>query len=291
MTVNSGAPGVLIPYTCGELFQGTLDGLPCLVSCPITKYSSARVVASGGSTALPNKARRALDKLTSGQPLAVDLQQSLPPGRGYGTSTADIGSVLFAAAGFLGVDLEPVTATRLAASIEPTDSSLLPGLALLDHLNARVVELLGPPLPITIVVLDPGGEVDSEIYNQVNWKPALQRLRNVHRLAFEMLHQAIITRDVVAFGAAATQSAAAHQNLLPNPFFKHALSLSADTHAVGVCRAHSGTILGLMYASADFDEDSIFKYLQKRLFPQLSFWKTELTGGGPIIKKDKSYGS
>src|SRR5262247_3312810 len=34
---------VALPGTCGELVQGTLDGEPCLISCPIDFYSIAEV--------------------------------------------------------------------------------------------------------------------------------------------------------------------------------------------------------------------------------------------------------
>src|SRR5262249_57479809 len=34
---------VALPGTCGELVQGTLDGEPCLISCPIDYYNIAEV--------------------------------------------------------------------------------------------------------------------------------------------------------------------------------------------------------------------------------------------------------
>jgi hypothetical protein len=36
-------PMVALPAACGELFQGTLEGIPCLVSCPINRYAYAKV--------------------------------------------------------------------------------------------------------------------------------------------------------------------------------------------------------------------------------------------------------
>ena len=37
--------GASVPYTFGELFQGALDGGPCLVSCPIA--AEAQLVGAG----------------------------------------------------------------------------------------------------------------------------------------------------------------------------------------------------------------------------------------------------
>lgn len=273
-----------IPYTCGELFQGALDGHPCLVSCPITIYSTARIVPDAPEYDLPNKARRALEKLTFAKNVLppITLLQRLPSGRGYGTSTADIGSVLFAAARFAGFALDPLQAARLAVAIEPTDSSLLPGLALFDHRQAGFHQTLGPVPLVVVVILDPGGAVDSEAFNAHDWKPALAKLANQHRQAFDLLQKGIAAQDVSMLAEAASLSAKTHQEILYNPLLEPALALARQTGAAGICRAHSGTILGLLFPKASFDEGAIIPYLHKQLPWQVELRVTELCGGGPL---------
>jgi hypothetical protein len=39
---------VQLPGTCGELFQGTLDGQQCLVSCPIGRFATVEVELQDG---------------------------------------------------------------------------------------------------------------------------------------------------------------------------------------------------------------------------------------------------
>jgi len=43
MGATTGLAHVALPAACGELVQGTLDGVRCLVSCPIDRYSIAKV--------------------------------------------------------------------------------------------------------------------------------------------------------------------------------------------------------------------------------------------------------
>ncbi len=276
---------VSVPYTCGELFQGTLDGQPCLVSCPIAIYSTAQIGSDEIRQSLPDKVSRALDKL----PLAsnaslppISLIQRLPSGRGYGTSTADIGAVIFAAARHAKLSITPLQAARLAVSIEPTDSTFFPGLTLFDHRRAEFHQVLGAAPPVTVVILDSGGVVDSEDFNARDWKPALEKLTSQHRQAFDLLQGGIAAQDLSTIGEAATLSAKAHQSILFNPLLDHALALARETGAVGICRAHSGTILGLLFSKPSFDKSTIIPYLRKKLPAQIHLRVTELTGGGSV---------
>jgi L-threonine kinase len=276
---------VSVPYTCGELFQGTLDGQPCLVSCPITIYSAAQIGSDEIRQSLPDKVRRALDKL----PLAsnaslppISLMQRLPSGRGYGTSTADIGAVIFAMARYAELSITPLEAARLAVSIEPTDSAFFPGLTLFDHRYAEFHQTLGSAPSAAVVILDPGGAVNSEDFNARDWKPALEKLTSQHRQAFDLLQGGIAAQDLSAIGEAATLSAKAHQSILFNPLLEQALALARETGAIGICRAHSGTILGLLFPKPSFDKGTIIPYLRKKLPAQIHLRVTELTGGGSV---------
>ena len=166
---------VAVPGTCGELVQGTLDGVPCLVSCPIALYSvaAARSGLGVGWSASPHLAktqtalRYGLQYLdladSSGR---VDLTSDLPHGRGYGSSTADIGATLFALGHATGRSLSPAEAAQLALRVEPTDGSLFPGWILWDHIGGQICDDLGAPPLLSVIILDPGGEVDTVAYNR-----------------------------------------------------------------------------------------------------------------------------
>lgn len=228
------------------------------------------------------KAQRALEALRGSTPSAssVSLSQKLPVSRGYGTSTADIGAVLFAAARAAGYDLTPHEAARLAVSIEPTDSTYFPGLTLFDHRSASWTAPLGDPPPAEILVIDPGGQVDTEAFNSQDWRSPLRRLEKLHRDTFDLLEQGVSRGDLARIGAAATLSAMAHQSILPNPWLETAVSLAHDLGAAGVCRAHSGTVLGLLIAPDRFSADDLVGRARAALPSTLQVWLTKLRGGG-----------
>ena len=278
-----------VPCTCGELFQGSLDGEPCLVSCPIAVYSSAQVTQDAvGFTQLGRKTRQALLKLPiiPEVNLSISIQTPLPVGRGYGTSTADIGAALYLLSTQMGLDLEAVDASRLAVSIEPTDSTLFSDLALFAHRTGAFYEQIGPAPAAQVLILDPGGAVDTETFNAQDWQPQLIKLSHEHRQAFNLLQQGIVSGDLLAMGEACTLDAKLHQTILSNPLFEKALALGETIGAAGICRAHSGTLLGLLLDRNHCDEMEVIDFCKKRLPAKMHLRMTTLVGGGPRLSAD-----
>ena len=265
---------VALPATCGELVQGSLDGEPCLISCPIGWYSIAAVrFQPGGGWTVPAHAPKTRAALHTGLAYlsqtasggCVRLHTELPRGRGYGSSTADIGATLYALGHAVGRRLAPTEVARLAVQVEPSDSSLFPGLALWDHRSGRVYEDLGAPPPLTVVVLDSGGEVDTLAFNRLDHRKVLHQLVPQHRDAFTLLREGLRHGNLEAIGTAATLSATAHQAILSNPLLKATLSLAREVQALGVCRAHSGTLLGLLLDPRQADVARIIALAAQRL--------------------------
>lgn len=290
MIVSAGLGKAAVPATCGELVQGSLDGTPCLVSCPINVYSVAEVQLSDQvGWQVPTDLPKAVAGLNAGlrelQPAAAGgrlrLNSNLPRGRGYGSSTADLGATLYALGRACGQPLEPHQAARLAVRIEPSDSSLFPGLALFDHRCASFYEVLGTAPPLHVITLDPGGEVDTLAFNEQDHQAQLRRLAGEHRQAFELLRYALRNNDWRSLGEAATLSARVHQVILHNPWLEQVLRLTRAVGALGTCRAHSGTLLGILLDGRNADVQSIANYLRCRLPPQLKIYVYQLVDGGP----------
>ena len=89
-----------------------------------------------------------------------------------GSSSADVLATIAATGLALGVDLPPGVVATIAVSVEPTDGVMFPGIALVDHREARIAETLGPPPPMEIVALDFGGTVDTLEFNRVDRRAA-----------------------------------------------------------------------------------------------------------------------
>lgn len=283
---------VALPGTCGELVQGTWEGIPCLVSCPIERYSVAEVRSGGhsGWQLQPNspKMRAALqygltflEQTTSSG--SVSVCSPLPQGRGYGSSTADIGAILYALGYAFGQPLTPLEISALALQVEPTDSSVFPDLALWDHRHGQLYETLGQPPVLTVVVLDPGGEVNTVAFNQLDHRTALRKLAPLHRDAFQLLQDGLRQGDVTAIGTAATMSAEAHQAILPNTLLEPAIHLAREVGALGVCRAHSGTVVGLLLDPNRIEPGWVQKVAQQRLPAHIRMFNLPLVAGGPRL--------
>jgi L-threonine kinase len=283
------AARVALPGTCGELVQGTLDGEPCLISCPIDYYSIAEVrFQPWGGWTVPAYAPKTYAALQAGLAYLgrtasggyVRLQTELPRGRGYGSSTADIGATLYALGQAAGRELVPSEVARLAIHVEPSDSSLFPGLALWDHRYGRWYEELGAAPALMVVVLDPGGVVDTLAFNQLDHREVLRQLAPQHREAFTIVREGLQQRNLEAIGAAATLSAKVHQAILASPLLEPTLSLACDVRALGVCRAHSGTLLGLLLDPQEADVPAITALATRRFAPAVTVFSRPLVSGG-----------
>lgn len=289
ITVSKKPVRVALPATCGELFQGTLDRVRCLVSCPIDRYSVAEVsVWLEPGWQFPPDTPKAIAALRAGlaylQRLGLggclQLTSDLPRGRGYGSSTADVGATLYALGQAVSQPLTASEVAQLAVGVEPSDSTPFSGLALFDHRGGSFYEDLGPAPPLSVIVLDPGGEVDTLAFNQCNHRTALKRLASQHQRAFTLLQEGLERGDWEAIGEAATLSARAHQAILPDPLLERALALAQDLGALGVCRAHSGTLLGLLVDPVEVDVPAAVDFLVRHLPDTVTVAGQRVVDGG-----------
>ena len=299
---------IMLPATCGELVQGTLDGVPCLVSCPIGLYVGAELTLKAEpGCGVPPESPKAASALCAGLSYLgrprpgdrfgpggrLDLLDGLPRGRGYGSSTTDVGATLYALGQAVGQfvgqfvgqppgqPLGPAEVARLAVSVEPSDSTIFAGLALFDHCGGSFHTDLGSAPALAVVVIDPGGAVDTVAYNQADHRQALRRLAPLHREAFDLLRDGLKRGDHRAVGQAASMSARAHQAILPNPLLERTLELADEVGALGVCRAHSGTLLGILLDPADSAVAEVSSFIAKSLDNRAAVALYSLVDGGP----------
>jgi L-threonine kinase len=242
------------PGTCGELFQGTIDGVPCLVSCPVDRMARLQLtLGEGTGLDVPpamSKTRRAIESVLEEHPfegsIRIDRLRGLPEGKGFASSTADILAGLYAIAELSGTVLSPEQATRTALAVEPTDSIAWPGLALLDHREGRIMEFLGAPPPLAVLVVDEGGIVNTEEFNRRDCRDILTSLAPMHREAFSLLKEGIRKGDPEETGEAASLSAEACRLVLEKPLLDKCRTLARTLGGYGVCVAHSGTLYGIL---------------------------------------------
>jgi len=169
----------------------------------------------------------------------------------------------------------------MAIDIEPTDSTFFQKLALIDHLQGKFFHEIGlVPSHISLVVLDPGGKVDSVAFNNRSWSEVLRPLAAEHRLAYEMLQEGIVKEDLTLIGEASSLSAEIFQNILYNPLLEFCKAVLKSSQALGFCRAHSGTIIGILYDNRKMLAEEIHAHLHEVKHKLVNIIDLNVVNGG-----------
>lgn len=288
MTIKVKAPG-----SCGELVQGTINGVNFLITCPVDWYSEVTVVSGDSMVHTEPKTATAVSKtfeyLNISGKLGLTVESDLPVGKGMASSSADISAACQAAAlAVVGRYLSCDEIADIALSIEPTDGIFYPGIIMFDHVEGKIRRSLGNPPPIYIAVFDVGGQVDTLVFNDREDLAALNQAKEPQVMAAAALvAKGLETGDAQLIGQGATMSAVANQAILYKPCLEQVITISRDFGAVGICAAHSGTVLGVMFsATAMNGHESCIKEIG-RVCSEVVYLKTvQLIAGGLITTGD-----
>ncbi|MCH4217673.1 MAG: GHMP kinase [Megasphaera sp.] len=240
---------VRVPGSCGELVQGYWQGRPFLITCPIGLYTTVTVSNScHEQTELGYKSRRALQAVLDylGQrqfPFHLRLTSQLPKGKGMASSSADMSAVMIAVAAAFGRELQEAEIASLAASIEPTDGVFCQGLVAMEHCTGRIFHRYDTVPPMAIAVFDTGGTVDTVAFHACH-DGSLHHADGAAAQAFRLLNTSLTAQTL---GRAATMSSLANQPVLYKPDLAHLVAMCDGLGAAGVCSAHSGTVLGVLF--------------------------------------------
>ncbi|MCA2002872.1 MAG: GHMP kinase [Chloroflexi bacterium] len=192
--------------------------------------------------------RKALDCL--GFPAwgaTFQVRSDLPEGKGMASSSADIVAACRAVSAALNLPLPAEEISRIAVSIEPTDGVMYAGVVCYNHRTGNLLESLGEMPPANLLILDLGTQVDTFAFNQIPKNYTAAERKKIQR-AYQLVRDGIQMRDIAQVGLGATLSAEVNQRLLPKPHFETLLRMAREYDASGVCAAHSGTVLGLLFA-------------------------------------------
>ena len=291
---------VRCPGSCGELVHGTAAGMNFLVTCPVTVYSQVSVELSterktdlqAGDKTL-QAVRRTLEYLgLPWQNVEVRIESDLPLGKGMASSSADISAACLATALAAGRRIDPQAICDIALGIEPTDGIFLPGITLIDHVSGKVRRPLGQPPAISLAIFDAGGEVDTIDFNQRSDLALLNLAKEPQVLdALQMVEEGLRTGDCALIGEGATLSALANQTILFKPALEGIIELSRSFGAIGVNAAHSGTVIGVMFADAAAKGIGACVAEIRRQYPDVRYFtQARLTSGGLTVVEAPDYG-
>lgn len=249
--------------TFGELLQGVLfeNGLDFLVTLPIAQFSTAifharadddevRVVPGpkAKSRLLAERILRAYAPRVGG---LLQLSSTLPVGKGFASSSADLVATARAVADALGIVIDERTLEDFLRDIEPSDGVMYSGVVAYYHREVRLRERLGFLPPLLIVGHDEGGMVSTIEFNR-RPKSLTDADKREYDDLLRTLTRAVREVDLPTLGAVATRSTEKNAKLLPRNHLADLKRICATAGGLGVVAAHSGTMLGILFAD---DED------------------------------------
>lgn len=261
---------VRAPGTCGEFLQGSIDGQPFLVTCPINRYSYAlsdvKQPLRPYFCSLQPKAALAAQQvkqllmryegnqitpwLYRKQRPMVYVRSDIAQGKGMASSSADISVAAMATALAYGRPLTLDELKEICLSIEPSDASFYPGVVQFDYISGIITEPLGNCPPMKIMIFDEGGEIDTVAFNAQQGLRDLIAEKEPYILeSLALFKEGIAQHDVSLIGQAATLSSFANQRILHKPMLYELHEIGSHFNSVGTIIAHSGTIMGLLFPS------------------------------------------
>ncbi len=292
-----GTASVLAPGTCGEFVQGMTRGVDFLVTCPINQFSRATVAVCRRDE--PGSQVRGIDHLPkTRQAVAATLEQiritlgasglfadvaianPIPMGKGMGSSSADITAAVCATGRAVGIELPPETIAEIALAVEPTDGVMFPGIAMLDHRQGKVVELLGNPPPMEVIVIDRGGQVDTLEFNQIDRGERWRGIADATTEALELVREGIRRCDPELVGRGATISAWAGRPDDAGPWVERASGFAVEIGAVGVNVAHSGTVVGILLDARKRQSKPVYRRALEEFIDAAAVQHYRVIGGG-----------
>lgn len=287
---------VKVPGTCGELVQGISENNNFQVTCPIELFSYIHLELDSvddkklNNFPLQIKSRQALINTLNyfsinekDINLKIEIFSEIPSGKGMGSSSADVIGIILGTSFLLNKKISEDEVAKLALTIEPTDGIMYEDIICFDHLKKGFLEWIEQPPLLNILVIDPGGSIDTLEFNQREDLVKL-RLENQKDTAYalELVKKGITEKNIKLVGEGATLSALCNQKILFKKELEEVISTSYKMGAVGVNVAHSGVVLGVLLPSNYSEIENLKKEIIKiyKDNKDLKFYETKLIGGG-----------
>lgn len=262
--------------TFGELLQGVLaeNDLDFLVTLPIRQGTTTTFRPESGShevevrPAHKLKARRLANLIVSTLDLPcgglLEVESTLPEGKGLASSSADLVATALALGDSFGLAFDGPTIESFLRRIEPTDGVMYLGVVAYYHRAVRLREHLGFLPRMTVVGYDEGGVVDTVGFNRTPKPYGASEKLEYSRLLAE-LSEAVRAADLAAVGRVATRSAAMNAAIRPRSGFGPVRALCREVDGFGVVTAHSGTMLGVLLAEDDPEAATKTEHIRQSL--------------------------
>lgn len=266
--------------TCGELVQGCIDGQNFMITFPVSLHSNVEATfISGGeiivSPSYKKKAAKAAEILLSyikelgliNKDLGVSLniESDLIEGKGMASSSADIVAVCRAVSKLCNYPITPWQISKISVSIEPSDGVMYESSVVYDFFEGKLLQEIGPIMPMSLVTIDFGGTVDTVEFKRI---PYTQEEEKQIFKAYHLAIRGIKSWDIQLLGEATTISALVNQRRHYKKELNNIINLIPELEAYGVAVAHSGSIISLLFDFKNYAKIELAKSKLEGLFPK-----------------------
>lgn len=284
------------PGTCGEYIQGWYDGNPCLVSSPIDRYSRITIAEGPGNLeTLKPKTQKQVEAVLrrfaipqrEKEHLRFTMTSDIPLEKGMASSTADIAGMAAGLSAYFGLDLTQADIGSLCTGIEPSDNLMFERLNLFNHISGSVLKEFEGTVEADIIIIDFHGGIDTMTFNETQDDYSPDDLDAFAEIVAQF-EKGVRTKSLKDIGAACTKSALLNQKRLKKNYLDCLIKLSRDFGGLGTVIGHSGTVIGVMYDKADFQQDSFLRAV-KQVVPESAYadlYQNRLIPGGIKITTD-----
>ncbi|MGL5312743.1 MAG: cobalamin biosynthesis protein [Peptostreptococcaceae bacterium] len=244
------------PASCGEFVQGILGEEEYLSSYAVDMYSTVVLEEKLNDINVgPCKSRKAIEKvferfklpIKDSKNISLDIYSEIPVGKGMASSTADIGATIAATLNLINEKLSSEEISRLASTIEPTDSTYIETNSIFNPLNGEVIKYLGNIKNSRVIILEPHKTLNTmKIRNTPNYKEIKIKNKEIIKESFYLLEDGIRKNDLHSVGKACTLSSLANENIDRKEGLSEIIEIAQNYGAYGVNVAHSGTVVGVI---------------------------------------------
>lgn len=246
--------------TLGELWQGPVEfegrDRLAIISLPVALYSRASYVVGDGDGAelrrFGCKRAAAHDRFVAHYGVTCpagrwQFDSGLPVGHGMASSTADIVALLRCLYELTSIRYEESDLRTFLRGIERSDPVFLDSLALYLSGAQRVVEEFAAPVRFHACYVLGSTKVTTSAIGESRLLKTYGRNRDEYADSLDTMRGALAVGDRGAIAGEATRSALLAQEYLKNPLLDSLVADLPYLGAQGVARAHTGSLLALLY--------------------------------------------
>jgi L-threonine kinase len=287
------------PGSMGELVQGTWEGKEVLISLTIDRFSEIEVdlverVDPKSREHMQElwKSKRAMELILQewglsriAEKIVFRRCRSIPEGKGYASSTADIAALIAALALLVERDLYEEDIARIALKIEPSDGIVFSKMCIFDHLDGSILVRFPVPRYLGVVGVELPGVLDTLSVDRRRMRAQWEKYQKDLSEAFGYAQRGLEENDLSLLGRAATLSSWIAQSFFPEPIYEKLIEICSSIGGLGINRAHTGKAFGILFDTRVYPPKKMLQRAKEALRNEKAdvFYNKVISGGARVM--------